>query len=349
MINTSKQRLFSRALIAALIAAISAITPGTTAAQTTIDFESLLPSANSFNDGNPSFNPPGSPLFSGTSAPFDPTDPFAGTTFTQSATIGSPGASVSLLNEFTQTPSFSFWSGFAVSNVVDTTTPGFTNQYAAFPGGGASSTTGATVANETYAIAFTQSDVSATDDANGIRQPQTASVLNLGQNSLLHSIDVANTTFVERFTQAGLDGLDPNFSPAPAPAADFDSNQLFGAGDFFRLSITGYAGANATGTQTGVVELDLANFDDGIFLEDWQTLDLSGLGTTRSLSFATTSSQISDIDFGGGFTASFSDVPAFVAIDNIVIAAAAVPEPSSLMILLSIGGLAVTGRRRSTK
>lgn len=345
MINTSKPKLSSPTLVATLIAAIFVLTAGTGAAQTTIDFESLLPSANSFNDGDPIFNASPNPLFVGTSAPLDPTDPPAGTTFTQSATIGSPGASVSLLNEFTQTPSFSFWSGFALSNVVDTTTPGFTNQYAAFPGGGASSATGATVANETYAIAFTQSDVSATDDANGIRQPSTASVLNLGQDSLLDSIDVANTTFVERFTQAGLDGLDPSFGPPTDPAADFDSNQLFGAGDFFRLKINGYAGANATGAITGTVELDLINFDDGVFLADWLTLDLSGLGTTRSLSFATTSSQVSDFAFG-----SFSDVPAFVAIDNIVIAAAsAVPEPSSLMILLGIGGLAAVVRRRPTK
>jgi len=297
MTNTSKQSIVSRAVAAILIAAISVITSGTGTAQTTIDFESLLPSANSFNDGDPIFNASPNP-------------------FTQSATIGSPGASISLLNEFTQTPSFSFWSGFAISNVVDTTTPGFTNQYAAFPGGGASSATGATVANETYAIAFTQSGVSATDDANGIRQPTTASIFNLGQSSLLDSIDVANTTFVERFSQAGLDGLDPSFGAPINPAADFDSNQLFGAGDFFRLTITGYAGANATGLQTGIVELDLINFDDGIFIEDWLTLDLSGLGTTGSLSFATTSSQVSDFAFG-----SFSDVPAFVAIDNVVIAA----------------------------
>jgi len=345
MTNTSKQSIVSRAVAAILIAAISVITSGTGTAQTTIDFESLLPSANSFNDGDPIFNASPNPLFTGTSAPLDPTDPPAGTTFTQSATIGSPGASISLLNEFTQTPSFSFWSGFAISNVVDTTTPGFTNQYAAFPGGGASSATGATVANETYAIAFTQSGVSATDDANGIRQPTTASIFNLGQSSLLDSIDVANTTFVERFSQAGLDGLDPSFGAPINPAADFDSNQLFGAGDFFRLTITGYAGANATGLQTGIVELDLINFDDGIFIEDWLTLDLSGLGTTGSLSFATTSSQVSDFAFG-----SFSDVPAFVAIDNVVIAAAAaVPEPSSLIILLGIGGLAAVGRRRSTK
>lgn len=41
---------------------------------------------------------------------------------------------------------YSYWYGFAVSNVVDSTTAGFGNQYAAFPGGG--------FLSDTYAVAF---------------------------------------------------------------------------------------------------------------------------------------------------------------------------------------------------
>ena len=41
---------------------------------------------------------------------------------------------------------FPYWSGFAYSNVVDTTTAGFTNQYASYPGGGYQSST--------YAVAY---------------------------------------------------------------------------------------------------------------------------------------------------------------------------------------------------
>lgn len=41
---------------------------------------------------------------------------------------------------------FPYWSGFAYSNVVNTTTAGFTNQYASYPGGGYQSST--------YAVAY---------------------------------------------------------------------------------------------------------------------------------------------------------------------------------------------------
>lgn len=41
---------------------------------------------------------------------------------------------------------FPYWSGFAYSDVVDTTTPGFSNQYASNPGGGYQSST--------YAVAY---------------------------------------------------------------------------------------------------------------------------------------------------------------------------------------------------
>src|SRR5262245_60541397 len=43
---------------------------------------------------------------------------------------------------------FDVWSGFAISNVVDTTTPDFSNQYASIAGGGAGG-------SAHYAVAFT--------------------------------------------------------------------------------------------------------------------------------------------------------------------------------------------------
>lgn len=304
--------------------------------QTVIDFESLLPPTTEFNNGDPIGNSGPSPLFAGTSAPIDPTDPGAGTVYSQSATIGAAGASASFLNEFSVTPTFRSWSGFALSNVVDRTTPGFTNQYAAFPGGGADSASGAVVPGSSYAIAFTGSDV---DPATN--QPTTMSLFNLNQDSRLSSIDVANTTYVERYARAGLDGFDAAFGATSDPVADFNAGQQFDSGDFFKLIVTGFSGENATGLQTGIVEWDLIDFDGGVFQDDWQTLDLTGFGVSRSLTFATASGQISDF----GAFGTFSDVPNYVAIDNVVFAA--VPEPSAALVLFGIIGCGGVLRRRS--
>ncbi len=49
-------------------------------------------------------------------------------------TMASPSANVFLPNMYDST--FDFWTGWALSNVANSTTPGFLNQYAAFPGRG---------------------------------------------------------------------------------------------------------------------------------------------------------------------------------------------------------------------
>ena len=46
--------------------------------------------------------------------------------------------SIRLPNEYNE--EFSFWAGFAISTDTNTTTPGFTNQYSAYPGTGAAGT-----------------------------------------------------------------------------------------------------------------------------------------------------------------------------------------------------------------
>lgn len=66
--------------------------------------------------------------------------------------------------------SFPYWSGFAYSNVVDTTTAGFTNQYASYPGGGYQSST--------YAVAY----------SNGATVTFPAAVMAAG-------FRIANTTY----------------------------------------------------------------------------------------------------------------------------------------------------------
>lgn len=84
--------------------------------------------------------------------------------------------------------SFPYWSGFAASNVADSTTAGFTNQYAAYPGGGYQSST--------YAVAYA--------DSATVTLPTAATVA---------GFRIANTTYAYLAMRDG-----DQFSPA-LPAA----------------------------------------------------------------------------------------------------------------------------------
>jgi hypothetical protein len=76
-------------------------------------------------------------------------------TLTPGASVSTPwsSGSVSFANTFGIDGDFyyEYWSGFAYSNVVNTTNPAFTNQYASYPGGGYQSST--------YAVAYDEATV----------------------------------------------------------------------------------------------------------------------------------------------------------------------------------------------
>lgn len=178
-------------------------------------------------------------------------------------------------------PSFGSWSGFAVSNSTDVTTPGFGNQYSAYTGAGA-------LGSSTYAVSFT-AGISPTASL-------TAENADLGFKSMM----VTNTTyaalsmlngdaFAKKF--GGTDGTDP---------------------DFFRLTISGNA---SDGSSVGEVEVYLADYRsadpaDDFILDEWQEVDLTSLAGASSLSFALDSSDVGV--FG-------MNTPAFFALDNIIL------------------------------
>lgn len=228
-----------------------------------------------------------------------------------------------------------FGPGFSYSNAVDTTNPGFLNQFAAFPGGGASATDTSTVIGSNYGMVNTSSSVL----ADGT--PINGATLTLGAVSRLVSLDVANTTYAMLYLR---DGVDTDFGGNP----QFNADNQFTDGDFFMLRITGFDGEGGAGNVTGSIDYSLADYGapgsgtgDDFRLEGWDTIDLSGFGDTRSLTFSTTSSQISE--FGGFF---FHDVPAYAAIDNLSFVTA-IPEPSSFAAMMLIGTALVYRRRRT--
>ncbi|MFM7207640.1 MAG: DUF4465 domain-containing protein [Planctomycetaceae bacterium] len=105
---------------------------------------------------------------------------------------------------------FPYWFGFAYSNVVNTTDPAFTNQYASFPGGGYQSTT--------YAVAYA--------DGATITLPLPATV---------SGCRIANTTYAALTMRDG----DAYGFTTPLPA-----------GGWFSTTATGKLGAVTTGSAT---------------------------------------------------------------------------------------------------
>jgi hypothetical protein len=147
------------------------------------------------------------------------------------------------------------WSGWAYSNVNDTTTDGYGNQYAAITGGGVKGP------GSTYAVAYGASSAWGTPPT--ITLPTPTEVL---------SADITNTTW------AYLAMLDGNDHPA----------KQFTSSDWFLLTISGL---DASGQPTGTpVEFYLA--EDGNIVTDWENVNLTSLGNdVKSLQFDLTSSD----------------------------------------------------------
>jgi MYXO-CTERM domain-containing protein len=209
---------------------------------------------------------------------------------------------------------FGVWSGWAISSMTDTTTPGFTNQYSAIPGSGAGG-------SQTYAVAFTFGPTADPFNPSG-------SYINLAPGTTPVSVQVTNTTY-DYLSMLNGDQFAKKFGP----------------GDYFLLDVRGYTGLAGTGTQVGEVDFYLANFlgSNSSIINTWQTLDLSPLAGAESLQFGLSSSD-NNSTFG-------MNTPAFFAIDNLVLGTSAVPEPCGLLSmalgLIGLGGLAWKRRRVS--
>jgi len=177
---------------------------------------------------------------------------------------------------------FVSWNGFAYSNVNNTTTGDFTNQYAAV--------TGTAFAGTIYAVGYSGS----------------RAFINLPAEYRPASVRLTNTTYAALDMQEG-----SGFS------------KVFGPGDFFTVTFTGYDQVGATGNSTGSTTFYLADFLDGksLIVNTWELLDLTPLvaaGQPASIGLSWESSDVGQFGI---------NTPTYVALDALTLAP--VPEPGT--------------------
>ena len=203
---------------------------------------------------------------------------------------------------------FSSWSGFAYSNVQDTTTPGFGNQYAAFTGGGAGG-------SENYAVAFVSAPPFGITPRVTFGAPATVSSAMI-TNTTYAAISMRDgDSFAKQF--GGVNGTDP---------------------DYFKLT---FIGLDTADNETGRVDFYLADYRDpdsasDYIVDTWESVDLSPLGMVSAVEFGLETTDVGQ--FG-------PNTPFYFALDNLEFRL--VPEPAAhLSIWLLCCALLVRPSRR---
>ena len=207
------------------------------------------------------------------------------------------------------------WDGFVYSNINNTTTAGYTNQFAAYSGTDVSGT-------GNYAVSYVLLDWnSGTYDP----VPQTVSfgaVTGNDYNTTISGAYFTNTTYAALSMLNG-DGFAKKFG---GETGDDE--------DYFKLIIKGI---DEGGDYTGTVDFYLADFrfaDNSLdyIVDEWTWVDLTGLGNVVGLEFSLESSDSGDYGM---------NTPAYFAMDNLN----AVPIPAGIW-LMGSGLLTLVGLRR---
>ena len=195
-------------------------------------------------------------------------------------------------------PAWGSWDGFSYSNITDTTTSGMAGQYNAITGSGQDG-------SSNYAVGYV-----------GWAQPPT---MTLNNASLVESLYLTNNNYAYYSMLNG-----------DAYAKKFGGNSGDDP-DWFLLTITG---RDTVDEITGTVDFYLADYrfadsSADYIINSWQCIDLTSLGTVKSLEFALASSDVGDYGM---------NTPAYFALDTIV------PEPTTLA-LLALGAIYLRSRQ----
>ena len=172
------------------------------------------------------------------------------------------------------------WSGFSVSNMTDTVTPGYENQYSAIPGGGVSG-------SENYAVAYFP----------GALKMEFDSAVDIT------GFNVTNSTYAYLAMRDGdVNGFSKQFGGADGTDPDY-------------LKLLAW-GVNEWGNSTDTVEFFLADYrfensDEDYQVNTWEWMNLSSLGKVTELHFGMESTDMSEWGL---------NTPAYFCIDNFTMA-----------------------------
>jgi hypothetical protein len=162
-------------------------------------------------------------------------------------------------NDFTDFGGGCCWTGWSASNNTDTVTPGFTNEFSAYPGSAAG--------GSQFGVAYT-------DAAN----------ITLTNPTVIEGGFFTNTTYAALSMLNG-DGFAKKFG---GPTGDDP--------DWFNITIEGWLGGVSTGTEVFyLADYRSPNNSEDYIVDAWTFVDLSGLETVDQLSFTFGSSD----DVGG--------------------------------------------------
>lgn len=213
------------------------------------------------------------------------------------------------------------WTGFAITrlNAPVPSDPVYVNQYSAAAGPAFEGTN--------YAIAYLSS--------YGL-----APVIDLPFGYDAASVRITNTTYAKAVIKDGFGSYARKFGDDPTTNSVVETDHP----DFFGVTFTGYAGANASGSVVGHVDFFLADYRFAensldFIVDDWASVSLASLAGSRSIALSWFST---DTSMHSGST--YINTPTYVALDNLSLVA--VPEPSSIVLLAGGAVVAVAARWR---
>lgn len=192
---------------------------------------------------------------------------------------GFNNGNVFLPNEFTDTGTFTFWSGWSISTTTDVTTPGFTNEFSAITGGGFDGSTH-------YATSFISGN--SIIELKGAAKGGTVGGLYVSNATYPFLSMRDGDSFAKKF--GGVDGNDPDFLLLTIKART-DGQLSADSVDFYLADYR-----------------DTGNNNDYI-IADWTFVDLSALGNADELVFTMSGSDVGQFGL---------NTPAYFCIDNLI-------------------------------